>query len=52
MTKLFFFGAKYFDSTPDLKMNKKNAGQKLALFSRYETLQIPIELTMFNAHFN
>ena len=38
MAKIDFLEAKYFDSTPDLKANKKNAGQKLAPFSRYEPL--------------
>ena len=38
MAKLFFLGAKYFDSTPDKSKQKKPAGQKLVTFSRYETL--------------
>ena len=31
MAKLVFFGAKYFDSTPDLKMNKKKRRSKACL---------------------
>ena len=48
MAKLFFFGAKYFDSTPDLKMNKKTRRSKACLVLKIWDIAFSI-VTSFRA---